>query len=206
MKFQRIREDKDMNQKEIANLLNIGLSTYQRYERGELKIYLDTSIELAKFYGVSIDYIAGLTNDKKGLTKSQLSEDVSQLVKTYETLSDRRKGRLEQFMQQSHIKALYEYLHLKYQYFTLEEKFFKSLIIFSGKAEFKKIPNRSESYQIINNYELNNYINHENETPQIFTESQLDELYNILLPTTQVSDEIKQKHIENVKKYQIKHS
>lgn len=103
MKFQRIRdlrEDKDMKQTEIADLLKVGLSTYQRYERGELRIYLDTSIELAKYYNVSLDYIAGLTNDKKGLTKSQLREDISHLVKSYEKLSDRRKGKLEQFMQQ----------------------------------------------------------------------------------------------------------
>lgn len=99
-----------------------------------------------------------------------------------------------------HIKALCEFLYL-------EEKYFKSLIVFSGKAEFKKIPKSTESYKIINDYEINDYINYENQikTP-IFTEEQLDRFYNILLPTTQVSDEVKQKHIENVKKHQIKNS
>lgn len=107
----------------------------------------------------------------------------------------------------SHIKALCAYLHSKCEYFNLEEKYFNSLIIFSGKAEFKKIPNNLVNCEIINDYRLNNYINYENETkPKIFTETQLDEFYNMLLPTTQVSDEIKQKHIENVKKYQIKNS
>lgn len=107
----------------------------------------------------------------------------------------------------SHIKALCAYLHSKCEYFNLEEKYFNSLIIFSGKAEFKKIPNNLVNCEIINDYRLNDYINYENETkPKIFTETQLDEFYNILLPTIQVSDEIKQKHIENVKKYQIKNS
>lgn len=97
MKFQRIkdlREDKDMKQIEIAALLNVGLSTYQRYERGELRIYLDTSIELADFYKVSLDYIAGRTNDKKGLTKSELSDDETQIIKIYRSLSENGKGKI----------------------------------------------------------------------------------------------------------------
>lgn len=103
MKFQRIkdlREDKDMKQIEIANLLNVGLSTYQRYERGELRIYLDTSMELAEFYNVSLDYIAGRSKNKKGLTKSELPDDVSQLVENFMFLSDRRKGQIDLLMKQ----------------------------------------------------------------------------------------------------------
>ena len=100
----------------------------------------------------------------------------------------------------SHIKALCEYLNL-------EEKYFYSLIIFSEKAELKKIPTNLVDCKVINDYELNDCINYENmNKPQIFTEDQLNKFYNILLPTTQVSDEVKQKHIENVKKYQIKNS
>lgn len=107
----------------------------------------------------------------------------------------------------SHIKALCAYLHSKCEYFNLEEKYFNSLIIFSGKAELKKIPQNLVDCKVINDYELNDCINYENmNKPQIFTEEQLDKFYNILLPTTQVSDEVKQKHIENVKKYQIKNS
>lgn len=82
-----------------------------------------------------------------------------------------------------------------------------TLIIFSEKAEFKKIPTNLVDCKVINDYELNDCINYENmNKPQIFTEDQLNKFYNILLPTTQVSDEVKQKHIENVKKYQIKNS
>lgn len=100
----------------------------------------------------------------------------------------------------SHIKALCEFL-------KLEEKYFYSLIVFSGKAELKKIPDDTENYKIINDYEINDYIKKENEIKtKVFTETQLDIFYNMLLPTTQVSDEVKQTHIENVKKYQIKNS
>lgn len=104
MKFyQRIkdlREDNDNKQTEIANLLNIGLSTYQRYERGELKIYLETAEKLANYYNVSLDYIAGRSKNKKGLTKSELPDDVSQLIENFMFLSDRRKGQIDLLMKQ----------------------------------------------------------------------------------------------------------
>ncbi len=95
-----LREDIDKNQEQIAQIIGTSQSYYAQYENGKRTLPFDRVVELAKYYNVSLDYIAGLTNDKKGLTKSQLSEDVSHLVKSYESLSDRRKGRLEQFMQQ----------------------------------------------------------------------------------------------------------
>ena len=52
-----LREDNDKTQKEIANLLNMQLTVYQRYERGEREIPLWAVIKLADYYNVSIDYI-----------------------------------------------------------------------------------------------------------------------------------------------------
>ena len=67
MVFKRIkdlREDKDMSQVDVSKLLNMHTSQYQRYERGESKVPLEFAVKLAKYYNVSIDYIAGLTNNK----------------------------------------------------------------------------------------------------------------------------------------------
>lgn len=66
--YQRIRdlrEDKDINQSEVANLINTTQTQYSRWERGAQEMPLHNIIQLAKFYDVSIDYIAGLTNDKR---------------------------------------------------------------------------------------------------------------------------------------------
>ena len=57
-----LREDKDMNQTQIAELLNTKQKQYSRWETGEYQIPFDKVIELAKFYNVTIDYIANLTN------------------------------------------------------------------------------------------------------------------------------------------------
>lgn len=57
-----LREDKDLSQKEIAALLNISQSTYSRYESGFLDIPSEILISLSKLYGVSTDYILGLSD------------------------------------------------------------------------------------------------------------------------------------------------
>ncbi|MBR6766411.1 MAG: helix-turn-helix transcriptional regulator [Clostridia bacterium] len=65
--YQRIRdlrEDADLKQKDLAAQLQITSQQYSLYERGDREIPFHHVITLAKFYGVSIDYIAGLTNNK----------------------------------------------------------------------------------------------------------------------------------------------
>ena len=66
--YQRIRdlrEDADLKQKDLAQMLNVSIQQYSLYERGEREIPFHHVITLAKYYDVSIDYIAGLTNHKK---------------------------------------------------------------------------------------------------------------------------------------------
>lgn len=69
MKYQRLtdlREDKDLKQEAIAKLLGTSQTQYSRWERGEREIPFHHVIKLAVFYDCSIDYIAGLTNKKRG--------------------------------------------------------------------------------------------------------------------------------------------
>ena len=60
-----LREDKQIKQQEIADILKTTQQTYSIWERGDREIPFHHVITLAKFYDVSIDYIAGLTNQKK---------------------------------------------------------------------------------------------------------------------------------------------
>ena len=57
-----LREDNDKTQKQIAGMLNMQLTVYQRYERGERELPLWAAIQLANFYSVSLDYLVGRTN------------------------------------------------------------------------------------------------------------------------------------------------
>lgn len=97
MLYQRIRdlrEDNDLKQSQLSEKLNITLKTYQRYERGETPITLEIAEQLATIYKVSLDYIAGKTNDKRGLTKSELSAEETDIIKKYRSLSEKRQGKI----------------------------------------------------------------------------------------------------------------
>ena len=60
-----LKEDADLTQKQVADLIGVSMNHYGKYERGETDIPLEKAIILAKYYGVSLDYLAGLTNEKK---------------------------------------------------------------------------------------------------------------------------------------------
>ena len=60
-----LREDKDMNQTQLAQILGMKQQQYSEYERGFREMPMRVYIRLAQFYNVSLDYIAGLTNDRR---------------------------------------------------------------------------------------------------------------------------------------------
>lgn len=62
-----LREDKDLFQSQIAEILKTSQKQYSRWETGEYQIPFDKAIELSEYYQVSLDYIAGRTNDKRGI-------------------------------------------------------------------------------------------------------------------------------------------
>ena len=64
-----LREDNDLYQKDIAKILNISQTGYSKYETETNDIPTSILIKLALYYETSIDYILGLTNEKKVLYK-----------------------------------------------------------------------------------------------------------------------------------------
>ena len=60
-----LREDRDLTQQELATILKVSQTTYSRYEGGVLDIPSTSLIKLAEFYKTSIDFLVGLTNNKK---------------------------------------------------------------------------------------------------------------------------------------------
>lgn len=63
-----LREDKDLTQKQMGEILSCSQRVYSNYERGELDIPIEILIKLADFYKVSTDYILNRT-DKKDFKK-----------------------------------------------------------------------------------------------------------------------------------------
>lgn len=65
MRIRDLREDADITQKEIAAYLHIRQNTYSQYENGQRQLPINVLIALAKYYKTSVDYILGLTDEKK---------------------------------------------------------------------------------------------------------------------------------------------
>ena len=65
LRIRDLREDADLSQQEIADLLNVSQTTYSRYECGVLDIPYQSLIILAQYYKTSVDYLLGLTEEKK---------------------------------------------------------------------------------------------------------------------------------------------
>lgn len=61
--LRELREDKSLNQSDIAKYLGTTQQVYSRYETGENEIPVRYIISLAKYYNVSTDYILGLTDE-----------------------------------------------------------------------------------------------------------------------------------------------
>ena len=57
-----MREDADKTQTEIADFLGMKQQQYARYESGAQEIPLHHMIKLAQFYGVTLDYLAGMSD------------------------------------------------------------------------------------------------------------------------------------------------
>ena len=59
-----LREDKDLTQQRMGEILSCSQRVYSNYERGELDIPTEILIKLADFHNVSVDYLLNRTNNK----------------------------------------------------------------------------------------------------------------------------------------------
>lgn len=84
-----LREDKDMKQKDIAEIIKTTANYYGEYETGKRDIPFERVIELAKYYDVSLDYIAGRTNDKGGMS---IDQDEKKLLALFRRLNRQQKN------------------------------------------------------------------------------------------------------------------
>ena len=65
LRIRDLREDADLTQKQVAAYLLCDQSLYSKYERGERELPLALAVKLAQYYKTSVDYLVGLTKEKK---------------------------------------------------------------------------------------------------------------------------------------------
>ena len=64
-----LRQDKDLTQKQLAQHIGMSQTGYSKYETGENDVPTGILIALARYYGTSVDYILGLTDNPKPYTR-----------------------------------------------------------------------------------------------------------------------------------------
>ena len=71
LRIRELREDIDLKQKQVAEDLICDQSLYSKYERGERPLPLELADRLADYFGTSVDYLLGRTDEKKPYPKSK---------------------------------------------------------------------------------------------------------------------------------------
>lgn len=59
LRIRDLREDHDLTQQRVAEILMCDQSLYSKYERGEISLPLELAVKLADLYNVSLDYLVG---------------------------------------------------------------------------------------------------------------------------------------------------
>lgn len=78
-RLKKLREQRSLNQADLAAVLNITTSALGMYEQGQREPNLDRVQQLAEYFGVSIDYLVGRTNDVSK-TFSPMTRDLLDLL------------------------------------------------------------------------------------------------------------------------------
>ncbi|MBQ8780152.1 MAG: helix-turn-helix transcriptional regulator [Oscillospiraceae bacterium] len=97
-RIRNLREDNDRTQQELSDYLGTSTQHYGKYESGNAEIPFERAILLAKYYGVSLDYIAGLTNDKRGLSYGELTPEQKELIEFSDSLTDDEKRKFTELL------------------------------------------------------------------------------------------------------------
>ena len=64
-RIRNLREDKDLTQKQMGEILSCSQRVYSNYERGDIDIPTNILIKIADFHNVSVDYLLGRTDNDK---------------------------------------------------------------------------------------------------------------------------------------------
>ena len=66
-----LREDRDLLQKDVAEVLQCSQVCYSYYELGKRDIPTEVLVRLAAYYHTSVDYLLGLTDDARPYPRSK---------------------------------------------------------------------------------------------------------------------------------------
>ena len=68
-RIKQLREDHDMSQTLVAESIHVAQTTYSDYENGKVRVPIESLISLAKLYDVDLNYISGISKEKRPFPK-----------------------------------------------------------------------------------------------------------------------------------------
>ena len=99
MRIKELREDKKESQQKLAMLLNVSQTMISRYELEQAYPDVEMLIKLAQHFGVSVDYLIGVSESKLPYTKSNLSEQEQQMLFLFKRLSKTQKEKAVSYIE-----------------------------------------------------------------------------------------------------------
>ena len=99
MRIKELRENKKESQQKLAMLLNVSQTMISRYELEQAYPDVEMLIKLAEHFGVSVDYLIGVSESKLPYTKSNLSEQEQQMLFLFKRLSKTQKEKAVSYIE-----------------------------------------------------------------------------------------------------------
>ena len=99
MRIKELRADKKESQQKLAMLLNVSQTMISRYELEQAYPDVEMLIKLAQHFGVSVDYLIGVSESKLPYTKSNLSEQEQQILFLFKRLSKTQKEKAVSYIE-----------------------------------------------------------------------------------------------------------
>ena len=92
MRIKQLRTERKLRQADVARLLNVTPEAYSMWENGVRQMSLSNLVALANFYGVTLEYLVGVSSER--WTKESLSADEESLLDWYKKLDEADRGLL----------------------------------------------------------------------------------------------------------------
>lgn len=101
--LRELREQKGLPQSKIAEILGVSPAAYSTYEMGTRDVSSDKIVTLAKFYGVTTDYLYGIEDN----SQSEISFDEQKHIKKYRVLDEHGKKVVDFILNEEYIRCTY---------------------------------------------------------------------------------------------------
>lgn len=91
-----LREEKNLKQKELADVIGLQSSAISKYEKGATQPNLGTLIQLAEYFSVTVDYLLGVSSIKNPYSEDKFTPKEAEIIAKYRKLTPENKIRIDE--------------------------------------------------------------------------------------------------------------